>query len=162
VQRAFTIAPFAILVCACGFFSPSVGSGPISCDGGECGTSPTSDAATVSFANDLRPIMNRLAMDPNGPGCAGCHYESAPNPIGIEQGGLDMTTLGQLRKGGNTSGAMIVIAGEPDQSALVQKLRGIYPYGARMPYNGPPYLTDAEIQLFADWIAQGAVGADDE
>ena len=73
-----------------------------------------------------------------------------------------MTTLGQLRKGGHTSGATIVIAGEPDQSALIQKLRGTYPYGVRMPYSGPPYLTDAEIQLFADWIAQGAVGTDDE
>ena len=31
-----------------------------------------------------------------------------------------------------------------------------------MPKSGPPYLTDAEIQLFGDWIAQGAVGEDSE
>jgi len=164
VRRPIAVVPFAVLVCACGFFSPDVGSGPVVCDAeaGACGAPLASDGARVSFANDLRPIMNRLTSDPNGPGCASCHYQSAPDPIGILQGGLDMTTLGALRKGGRTSGASIVVAGQPDQSAIVQKLRGTYPYGVRMPYNGPPYLTDAEIQLFVDWIAQGAVGADDE
>jgi hypothetical protein len=162
VTRA--IAGAALFVCACGFFSPDVGSGGVTCDAdaGDCATPQQGDGATVSFANDIRPIMNRLSGDPNGPGCASCHYQSAPNPIGIELGGLDMTTLGSLRKGGKTSGASIVVAGAPDQSAIIQKLRGTYPYGLRMPYNGPPYLTDAEIQIFADWIAQGAVGADDE
>lgn len=148
---------------ACTFLSPEVGSGKVACstDAGNCESSAV-DGATVSFARDLRPIMNRSSSDPAGPGCASCHYESAASPIGISVGGLDMTTLGQLRKGGKTSGASIVVAGQPDRSAIIQKLRGTYPYGARMPYSGPPYLTDAEIQMFADWIAQGALGADSE
>jgi hypothetical protein len=161
--RLAAVALFGPLA-ACSAFSPEVGA--------ECSTDPAACAAddggatdapaTVSFENDLRPIMNRHASDPSGPGCADCHYDTAASPIGIEVGGLDMTTLGQMRKGGKTSGTSIIIPGNPSGSAVIQKLQGTYPYGKRMPYSGPPYLTDAEIQLFIDWIAQGAVGADDE
>ncbi len=29
-------------------------------------------------------------------------------------------------------------------------------FGARMPYNGPPYFTAAELTIVRDWIAEGA------
>jgi len=54
----------------------------------------------------------------------------------LDLGGLDLSTLGALRRGGATSGARIVVAGDPDASVIVQKLRGTYPYGARMPRLG--------------------------
>jgi hypothetical protein len=166
IGRRWGVVVVAGCVAGCGAFSPSVGaecsSDPAACAApSDAGVADAADGQ-VSFANDLRPIMNRSSSDPAGPGCADCHYSTAASPIGIEVGGLDMTTLGQMRKGGKTSGTNIIIPGNPDGSALIQKLRGTYPYGARMPYSGPPYLTDAEIQLFADWISQGAVGADDE
>jgi mono/diheme cytochrome c family protein len=175
VIGALTAAPLV----ACTFLEPEVGSENAVCDGGcsaaeaaattEAGAGADADAASfidgkllVSFARDIRPIFDRLSGDPRGPGCASCHYRSAVDPIGIQRGGLDLTTLGSLRMGGVTSGATIVVAGRPDDSAIVQKLRGTYFTGKRMPYDGPPYLTDAEIQIVADWIAQGAVGADSE
>ena len=64
--------------------------------------------------------------------------------------------------GGATSRMTIIVAGRPDDSAIVQKLKGTYFTGKRMPFDGPPYLQDAEIQIVADWIAQGAVGAYNE
>jgi hypothetical protein len=33
---------------------------------------------------------------------------------------------------------------------------------ARMPRDGPPYWTPVWIQAVSDWIAEGALGADDE
>ena len=164
MRGALAVSYLAALVTACTFFQPEVGEGVVPCDfdAGTCDADAAADGPAVSFASDLRPIMNRLVSDPAGPGCASCHYESAPDPIGINQGGLDMTTLGQLRKGGKTTGASIVIARQPDQSAIIQKLRGTYPIGQRMPQSGPPYWTDAQIDLVATWIAQGALGADDE
>lgn len=127
-------------------------------DGGGDGAAP----ATVSFRRDIRPLMDRSETDPRGPGCSACHYTTTGNQLGILDGQLDMTTLGKLRRGGKTSKDTILVPGDPDGSALVQKLRGTYPVGSRMPWNGPPYWTDAEVRLVATWIAEGAQGADDE
>jgi hypothetical protein len=116
----------------------------------------------ISFHRDIRPLINRAANDPTGKGCAGCHYSTAVNHQGIDLGGFDMATLGALREGGGSTGKRIIVAGKPDESSLIQKLRGIYPYGTRMPKNGPPFWSDADIKIVSDWIAQGAHGADDE
>jgi hypothetical protein len=117
----------------------------------------------VSFANDIRPLMNREPHDPAGHGCYACHYSTEPMHPGIDLGGLDLATLGALRRGGVTSGASIAIAGKPCESAIVQKLQGDYAATpVRMPKDGPPYWSDAEIQLVIDWIAEGAKGADTE
>ena len=45
---------------------------------------------------------------------------------------------------------------KPCESVIVQKLSLAPPFGARMPYNGPPYFTAAELTLVRDWIAEGA------
>jgi hypothetical protein len=165
-MRAFVaIAIAAAPLLSCGFFSPRVGTESDDEDCAEYGCDDggaEGGAGAVSFARDIRPIMNRFPNDPRGPGCAMCHYQNAAAPIGIQIGGLDLTTLGSLRRGGLHSQGTIAIPGRPDDSAIVQKLRGTYPYGVRMPKSGPPYLSDAEIQLVVDWIAQGAQGADSE
>jgi hypothetical protein len=116
----------------------------------------------VSFRRDIRPLMNRAGNDPTGKGCKSCHYSTEANHQGIDLGGLDLATLGALREGGGSTGRRIVVAGKPDESGLVQKLRGTFPYGTRMPKNGPPFWGDADMKLVTDWIAQGAQGADDE
>lgn len=46
----------------------------------------------------------------------------------------------------------VVIAGDA-QSPLLQRLRG--QAEPQMPLDGPPFLSDAEIQLVADWVAAG-------
>jgi hypothetical protein len=121
-------------------------------DPGECGE--------VCFGRDIRPLMNR---GPKGSpkGCMSCHYKSQANHVGIDLGGLNLETLGSLRMGGGSSGTRIVVPGKPDESAIVQALRGQYPYAARMPKGGN-YWTPEEIQKVADWIAEGAIGRPDE
>ena len=123
---------------------------------------PAPDASgsrPVSFARDIRPILAR----PDGPpaGCKRCHYKAESAPQGYELGGLDLTTLGTLRVGGVSSGRSIVVAGDPDGSALVKKLEGTYARGARMPKDLTP-LSNDEIGLVRRWIAEGARGTDDE
>lgn len=118
--------------------------------------------AGVSFERDLRPLLDRVPADPSGHGCKKCHYSTEPEHVGLDLGGLDLATLGSLRKGGLTSGASVVVPGHPDESAIVQKLRGTYPFGERMPRDGPPHWTEAEIELMSAWIAAGAKGADGE
>jgi hypothetical protein len=121
------------------------------------------DARTsISFRRDIRTLMNRAGNDPTGKGCKSCHYSTEANHQGLDLGGLDLATLGALRQGGGSTGRRIVVAGKPDESGLIQKLRGVYPYGTRMPKNGPPFWSDADVKLISDWIAEGAQGADDE
>lgn len=123
----------------------------------------TVDPGGVSFARDIRPLMNRPSKgDPTGRGCKSCHYHTEASHIGLDLGGLDLATLGSLRLGGGSSGRRIVVAGKPGESVIVQALLGQYPYANRMPKNGNPYWSDGEIQVVRDWISQGAKGADDE
>ena len=156
LRTLFALGSGGLLVASCSDLAPLVGkpSPPAQTE--------TAAAGSVSFARDIRPLMNRSVDDPSGRGCKACHDPSASVHIGTDLGGLDFTTLRSLREGGGTSGRNVIIAGKPDDSALVQKLRGTYPYGTHMPKNGPPFWSKAEIQLVVDWIAQGAKGRDDE
>ncbi len=56
-----------------------------------------------------------------------------------------------------TSGdnAPVVIPGDPENSLLAQKMLGTHEEGAIMPPAGK--LSDDEIQLVLDWIADGAL-----
>ncbi len=106
----------------------------------------------VSFSRDILPIFKKEA----GPvGCT-CHQPTDPNPLGFEQTGLDLSSYTGLRAGGSNSMASIVIPGQPCESILWQKISPGPPFGARMPFSGPPFLSDAQRRLIADWIAEGA------
>lgn len=64
--------------------------------------------------------------------------------------------LVNVRSSGKPS-ATRVIAGDPNNSYLVQKIEGRPGIvGNRMPNNGPPYLTDGQIFILKRWIAIGA------
>lgn len=118
------------------------------------------ESGPVVFARDIRPLMNR-SDGPTVFGCKRCHYPGEPDPQGLQLGGLDLSSLGSLREGGVSSGRTIVIPGDPDGSALVQKLEGRYVRGARMPKDRTPW-SDAEIALVRRWIQEGAQGAAEE
>ena len=63
--------------------------------------------------------------------------------------------VGVLSRG--KAGAVRVIAGDPDQSYLVQKLEGKSGIvGERMPRTGGPYLTPGQITIIKRWIETGA------
>jgi hypothetical protein len=145
------------MVGGCEQLDPKVGPASVAC------TDADSDPAhTVSFANQIRPLMDRTATDPNGHGCITCHYSTQSTHLCTDITGLDVASLGALRQGGITTGANIVIPGKPCESALVQKLQGDYFVGLQMPKDGPPYWSPDEIQLVIDWIAEGANGGDTE
>ncbi len=130
-------------------YAPDIG-GPLagSCDNRD--SDPTTD---VSFALDLRPLMNR----PRGEAGCSCHTPTNGRPSGIELGGLDLGSMHAFRQGGRTSGPAIVIPGNPCGSVVLQKLSDTPPFGARMPLDGDPYLAPEELQLVHDWIAEGAL-----
>jgi len=51
-----------------------------------------------------------------------------------------------------------VVPGNPGASELLRRVRG--QSRPRMPLDGPPYLSAAEIKLIEDWISQGAANAE--
>jgi hypothetical protein len=109
-------------------------------------------ARAVSYARDVVPLWQR-----DQAGCVGCHTPGGVTPIGFERDGLDMSTLQTLRAGGASYGTAIIVAGEPCASGLVEKLGPAPALDARMPQNGPPFLSTAERQLVKDWIFEGAL-----
>jgi hypothetical protein len=50
---------------------------------------------------------------------------------------------------------LLVVAGQPDMSLLLQKVKPNPPCGFRMP-NGGAALSDAQIEMIRSWIAAGA------
>lgn len=107
----------------------------------------------VSFARDVQPIL--LGAAEGQPGC-GCHIPGTPDPIGLEETGLDLSTYGGLIAGGKNSLGGVVVPGAPCESVIWQKVSAGPPFGSRMPFNGPPFLDAATRQLLSDWIAEGA------
>lgn len=108
-------------------------------------------AEPVSFSRDIRPLINRQSG-----GCS-CHLPSATGAgTGTQISGLNLSSLTTLRAGGANSGTRAIVAGQPCESILYLKLEQSPPFGSRMPLNGPPFWTQAELKLLHDWIAQGA------
>ncbi|HEY3822335.1 MAG TPA: hypothetical protein VGL81_34455 [Polyangiaceae bacterium] len=154
---ALTVCLGTVALGGCGVLDPQTGPAEVACS--DTDSDPSSP---VSFAMQIRPLMNRSSTDPTGHGCIACHYSTQPVHVCTDLTGLDVATLGALRLGGMISGASIIIPGKPCESALVQKLEGDYFEGLPMPKDGPPYWSQDEIQLVIDWIAEGANGGDSE
>lgn len=100
---------------------------------------------SISFAKQIRPLTTR---SPGG--CLFCHGATTTS-------GFSVGSYESLRRGGQNSGTRIIVPGNPCESILPQKLGLAPPFGARMPYNGPPYFTAEELTLVRDWIAEGAL-----
>jgi mono/diheme cytochrome c family protein len=95
-------------------------------------------AGGIDFAKQIKPILAE--------NCFRCHEEKA-------KGGLRLNTLEAARKGGE-SGKPAIVPGKPAESQLISM---IHPDAGDeiMPPKGDP-LSDAQRQLLADWITQGA------
>jgi hypothetical protein len=144
----------ALAVVSCSSLDAKVGERTPQCVDGD--SDPTK---TVSFKDELRPLMN--GDIPGTKGCASCHYQSRGTRQGLEQTGLNLESLGTMRKGGANTGANVIVPKSPCKSFVVQKLQGTAPMGAQMPKEGP-YWGPREVQLMIDWIAEGAIGGDSE
>ena len=90
--------------------------------------------------------------------CTNCHTNVGRNP----SGGLNLThdvAYDQLVNvpSRNKPGAIRVVPSDPGNSYLIHKVEGRPGIsGLRMPNNGPPYLTDGQIQIMRRWIEIGA------
>lgn len=93
---------------------------------------------TVKFATDVAPLLVA--------NCNGCHINGRR-----PSGGLSMDNFAALSRGGDSG--RIVVAGKPDESLLIKKLKGLA--GQRMPA-GRPALSDEKIELISTWIREGA------
>ena len=89
----------------------------------------------VSFKDDIQPILAERCSNP------GCHAA----PVG---GGLNLTQYDTFKKGGNTGPGFV--AGDGKGSLVVKRIDG-----GGMPLGGPP-LNGDQVQLFIDWIDEGA------
>jgi hypothetical protein len=117
-----------------------------------CSNEDSDPATAVHFATDLQSaVFSRVVT-----GCVRCHTPGGVTPIGLQISGLDLSSYATLRAGGIQSEMTIVVPGEPCASVLLQKIGTAPPFGARMPLDGPPYLDARDIQMVADWIAEGA------
>jgi hypothetical protein len=90
--------------------------------------------------------------------CIQCHTNVGRNPAG----GLNLThdvAYDQLVNvvSPRQAGAIRVVPSDPDRSYLIDKLEGRAGIaGARMPQNGPPYLTEGQTSIIRRWITIGA------
>ena len=103
-------------------------------------TLPPAAGETVTYLH-VAPI---LAMR-----CAKCHAEKGL--MGAAPEGYRLTSYDSTL---STADRVRVVPGKPDASELVRRIRGhALP---RMPFDGPPYLSDDDIRLIEDWVAHGA------
>ena len=90
--------------------------------------------------------------------CVNCHTSTGRNPsagmnLNHDVAYDQIVNVSSSRK----PGAIRVIPGDPENSYLVHKIEGLSDIvGVRMPFSGPPYLTDGQILILKRWIANGA------
>lgn len=95
------------------------------------------EAKNVSYQRQIQPLLASR--------CGQCHAGAAP------AGGLSVVSLTALRQGGKHG--QDIVAGKPDESALIQYIRGLKT--PRMPMSGPALSVD-EVHLLREWIFAGA------
>ncbi|MEM7657820.1 MAG: DUF1549 domain-containing protein, partial [Bacteroidota bacterium] len=97
----------------------------------------------IDFNAEIRPILNG--------NCLSCHG-------GVKRNGdLSLMTLADAMTPGK-SGKQAIVPGQPEQSELLRRAQH-HDLEVRMPPDGPG-LTEQQIVLLTEWIAQGAEWAD--
>jgi hypothetical protein len=97
-------------------------------------------AATVSFINDVAPILKE--------NCFACHDAKK------RKGKLDMTTYENLRKGGDKDDPVVV--GKPEDSLIIDVLSGKGGVNRMPPKESGDPLPAEKIAVIQEWIKQGA------
>jgi len=108
--------------------------------GGTAGETTPAGDSELKFSRDIAPILVG--------NCIGCH-----NPKDkAKRGKLDMTTFKSLMQG--TDEEKVVIAGKPDESPLVLRIKG--EETPKMPPGARRNLADVAIAKIEKWIQTGA------
>jgi hypothetical protein len=98
-------------------------------------TDPPAQGVTVSFASDVLPIIESR--------CINCHGGQRTEK------GLDMNSFDNLMAG--SENGPVVTPGDAVHSKFVELVAN-----QKMPKRGPK-LTPPQVQLFMDWVNQGAL-----
>lgn len=98
-------------------------------------TEPATQGATISFANDILPILQSR--------CINCHGGNRTEK------NLSLKTYDDVMSG--SENGPVVTAGNAADSKLVELI-----VSQKMPKRGPK-LTPSQVQLIADWVNQGAL-----
>ena len=98
-------------------------------------TQPPAEGATVSFANDIMPIIESR--------CVNCHGGNRTEE------GLNLTTHANILSGSDNG--PVVTPGDAANSLLVEMVAT-----QKMPKRGPK-LTPPQVQIITDWVNQGAL-----
>lgn len=112
----------------------------------ECNTKilsaqPNTGPDCIDYARDIQPIFDAS--------CIRCHGGDMPRRE------LRLESYEGVHAGGLTGSE--VVACQPASSLLYMKVSmDSPPVGDRMPFDGPPYLTDTQIGRIQQWIAEGA------
>lgn len=99
------------------------------------GATEPAASASVSFANDIMPILESR--------CLNCHGGDR-----LEEG-LSVRTYADLMSG--SENGPVIVAGDAANSKLVELVQN-----QKMPKRGPK-LTPPQVQLIIDWVNQGAL-----
>ena len=97
---------------------------------------PVDPLPTVSYKDDIEPILNESCA------LGGCHVG------GGASAGLDLSSYDTFKTGG--AGGAVFTVNDGENSRVVQLI-----HDGSMPLGGTP-LTGEQIQLFIDWIDEGA------
>ncbi len=98
-------------------------------------TEASAQTGTVSFANDVVPILQSR--------CWNCHGGDRTEE------GLNLTTFAGILAG--SENGPVIIPGDADNSLLAEQV-----VSQEMPKRGPK-LTPPQVQVILDWINQGAL-----
>ncbi len=141
-----SIASFSIAVAA-SFIAAACGNQDTAKSETPAKAETSASPAAAAAAPGLKSPATYAALQPYlQTHCDGCHGGRKK-----KAGGYDLTSYEGTMKGGD-DGVMIK-AGDPDNSMLVAYLKGTKK--PQMPKGGAP-LPDADIQVIADWIKDGA------
>lgn len=103
-------------------------------------TLSTNLTGAVNYAHVEKILVRR---------CVKCH-----SPSGLMGGPPERYLLTSYTATLSYGDRARVVPGSADSSELVRRIRG--QARPRMPYDGPPFLDEAEIALIVDWVNQGA------
>jgi mono/diheme cytochrome c family protein len=107
---------------------------PTSAPATEAPTTAASGGSTVSFAQDVLPLLESR--------CVSCHGGDRTSE------GLSMKSYADLMNGSNNG--PVISANDATNSLLIQMVSS-----GKMPKRGPK-LTPDQVQLVTDWVNQGA------
>ncbi len=105
-------------------------------------------------ASDFQQIQDTIFT----PICTACHIgANAPQGMRLDAANSYAMIVGVPSN--EVPALKRINPGNPDASYLVQKIQGTAAQGVRMPANGPPYLSQEQIDLVRRWVAGGALPA---